>query len=46
MSFIQSIELKREKIESFEKYPFNLDVVKNLDKINFHKNVTFILGEN
>ena len=46
MSYIQSIELKREKIESFEKYPFNLDVVKNLDKINFHKNVTFILGEN
>jgi len=45
-NFIQSIELKTEKIDSFEKYPFNLDVVKNLDKINFHKNVTFILGEN
>jgi len=46
MTFIQSLELRREKIENFEKYPFNLDVIKNLEKIFFHKNVTFILWEN
>jgi predicted ATPase len=45
-NFIQSLELQKEKIESFEKYPFNLDVIKHLEKIDFHKNVTFILGEN
>ncbi len=45
-SYIQSLELQREKIDSFEKYPFNLDVIKHLEKINFHKNVTFILWEN
>ena len=45
-NFIQSLELQKDKIESFEKYPFNLDMIKNLDKIYFHKNVTFILWEN
>lgn len=45
-NYIQSLRLKKEKIDSFEKYPYNLDVIKNLDKIYFHKNVTFLLGEN
>jgi len=45
-NYIQSLELKREEIESFEKYPFNLDVVKNLDRIDFDKNVTFLLWDN
>ena len=45
-NFIQSLELQKDKIESFEKYPFNLDVIRYLYKIEFHKNVTFILGEN
>lgn len=45
-SYIQSLELQRDKIESFKEYPFNLDVVKHLEKIDFHKNVTFILWEN
>ncbi|MDQ7008708.1 MAG: AAA family ATPase [Candidatus Gracilibacteria bacterium] len=45
-SYIQSLRLKKDEIDSFEKYPYNLDVIKNLDEIFFHKNVTFILGEN
>ena len=45
-NYIQSLELIRNKIDSFEKYPFNLDIIKYLEKINFHKNVTFILCEN
>ena len=27
-NFIQSLELQKDKIESFEKYPFNLDMIK------------------
>ena len=45
-NYIQSLRLKKEEIDSFEKYPYNLNVIKNLDEIYFHKNVTFILGEN
>jgi predicted ATPase len=42
-NYIISAELETEKIENFEKYPFNLPVVKNFEKIIFHKNVTFLL---
>ena len=44
--FIRSVKLNRDKIENFNKYPFNLPIIKNLDKIEFHPNVTFIVGEN
>lgn len=44
-SFIMSFELLKETID-FSKYPFNLDVVKFLDRIELHKNVTFFIGEN
>jgi len=44
--YIQSLELLKDRIDTFEKYPFNLPVVKNLSRIDFHKNVTFILWEN
>lgn len=44
--FIRSVKLNRYKIENFNKYPFNLPIIKNLDKIEFHPNVTFIVGEN
>ena len=44
--YIRSIELCREEIESFSKYPFSLDAVKNLGKLEFHPSVTFIVGEN
>lgn len=33
-------------IKNKNEYPFNLPVIKNLDKINFHENVTFFVGEN
>ena len=28
------------------RYPFNLSVVRNLDKLTFHPKVTFLIGEN
>ena len=45
-NFLLSIDLKEEKIESFEVYPFSLPAVKNLERTLFHPHVTYIVGEN
>ena len=44
--FVQEIKLEREKVPSFEKYPFNIQVVKNFKEIELTKPVTFLVGEN
>lgn len=44
--FVKKIVLERNKIDNFDEYPFNIDVIKNLDEIRFNKNVTFLVGEN
>lgn len=43
---VKKITLQRNKIESFDKYPFNIDVVKNFKELNFDSPVTFFVGEN
>ncbi|WP_042220940.1 AAA family ATPase [Oceanobacillus manasiensis] len=45
-AYIKSMELKRDQIPSFNCFPFDLPVIRNLDKLNFHPNVTYIVGEN
>lgn len=45
-SYIIRLKLLKEKIHSFNSHPFNLDIVRNLDTINFHPKVTFFIGEN
>ena len=32
---IKRIRLQRDKIESFDVYPFNIDVVRNFEELNF-----------
>ena len=44
--FIKKITLERDKIDNFDNYPFNIEVIKNLREINFRKQVTFLVGEN
>jgi predicted ATPase len=44
--FLRGIELKRDAIKSFSKYPYCLPVIKNLLSLEFHPKVTFIVGEN
>lgn len=44
--FVLSIALKKDKIESFENYPFCLPIIKNLGEIKLHPAVTYIVGEN
>lgn len=44
--YLISAELLRDKIENFDEYPYSLPVVQHLEKIEFHRNVTFLVGEN
>ncbi|AUI87479.1 AAA family ATPase [Vibrio azureus] len=44
--YLREIELKREKITTFDQYPFNVPSIKELDFIKFHPDVTFFIGEN
>lgn len=44
--FVTKIALEREKIESYDVYPFNIEVIKGLNEIRFNKPVTFLVGEN
>lgn len=44
--YLRDIELKRDDIESFEEYPFCLPVVREMDCLTFHPDVTFFVGEN
>lgn len=44
--YIADIELKRDEVESFDRYPFSLAAVKPLEKLELHPAVTFFIGEN
>ena len=44
--YILEVRLLREKVPSFEHYPFSLPAVKKLDSIHLHPAVTFLVGEN
>jgi len=45
-AFLRGISLKREAIESFDTYPFNIAAVRELQELEFHPDITFIIGEN
>ena len=44
--FIKKITLEKDKIESFDNYSFNIDIVKNFEELEFDTPVTFFVGEN
>lgn len=43
---VKKVLLEREKVESFDEYPFNIEVIKNFEELDFKSNVTFLVGEN
>lgn len=43
---VKKITFDRDKVESFDKYPFNIEVVKNFEELSFKSPVTFLVGEN
>ena len=44
--YLLSVKLLREKVPSFDRYPFSLPAVKNLTTLECHPKVTFVIGEN
>jgi predicted ATPase len=44
--YVSRITLQRDKIDSFDRYPFSLPVVRSLDKIDLHASMTYFIGEN
>jgi predicted ATPase len=40
------VSLSRDKVESFDEYPFSVPVIRNLQSLTFHPDVTFFVGEN
>lgn len=44
--FIDKIGLNRDKINSFDEYPFNIEIIKDFNELNFTEPVTFFIGEN
>jgi predicted ATPase len=44
--YLLEVKLKRNRVPSFDQYPFSLPVVRNLHNLELHPKVTFIVGEN
>ena len=45
-NFLISLNLKNKENINFEEYPFSVSSIGNLNKIIFHPNITYIVGEN
>ena len=44
--FASRVTLLRDKVESFERYPFSLPSIRTLDFIDLHPKISFLVGEN
>ncbi len=44
--YLVEVSLDRDKVPSFDEYPFCLDAVKNLTTLRLHPAVTYLIGEN
>ncbi len=45
-SFIERLVLVRERVSSFDEYPFSIPSIRNLYELAIHPKVTFFVGEN
>lgn len=46
LPYLQTISLKRDRIPDFERYPFSIPAIRELDYLDFSPEVTFLVGEN
>ena len=46
MSHLRDVRLDRDRVPSFERYPFSLPAVRGLHRLELHPRVTFFVGEN
>jgi predicted ATPase len=44
--YVSRVSLQREKVVSFDRYPFSLAAVRTLEHLDLHPKVTFFIGEN
>jgi predicted ATPase len=44
--YLREVSLTRDGIENPEAYPFAIPAVRRLDRLKFHRGVTFLIGEN
>lgn len=44
--YLKVISLKEDLIPDWEEYPFNIPAIQNLNTLEFHPDVTFLVGEN
>src|SRR5215831_12069704 len=44
--YVHTVKLRRDKIASFDQYPFSLPAVRHLESLQLHPAVTFFVGEN
>ena len=44
--YLSRISLRRDKIASFDDYPFCLPAIRSFEQLDLHPNVTFLVGEN
>jgi|SRR6185437_7828275 len=44
--YVREVKLRRDKVTSFDQYPFSLPVVRDLESLELHPAVTFLVGEN
>ncbi|MFL0197739.1 AAA family ATPase [Clostridium sp. WILCCON 0269] len=44
--YLRYVELRRERIQAFSKYPYCLSAIRDLSILEFHPKVTYIVGEN
>ncbi|WP_274653279.1 AAA family ATPase [Paenibacillus humicola] len=45
-AYLRSVQLLRDEVPGFDRYPFNLPPIRELDKLPLHPKVTYIVGEN
>jgi len=46
VAHLAEVRLRRERVPSFERYPFSLAAVRGLDRLELHPRVTYFVGEN
>ena len=44
--FVREVQLRRERVPSFDEYPFVLPALRDLTSLPLHPKVTFLIGEN
>ena len=44
--YLREVSLSRDQVPSFDEYPFSIPVIRNLETLSFHPDVTFFVGEN